>query len=297
MDMIINGEHIGAKETFEVLNPATLEIIDSAPRATPDMLDQAVVVAKTAFKTWRQDEGTRRKALEKCAGLIREHLQEIAQLLVKEQGKPLAEATGEMNAGQTCLAVKRVYAHENVYPELVSKLTEIAKAWKIGSGLDPEVQMGPVNNKPQLELVEELLDDARKCGGQIRAGGEGLRGMNGHFLKPTIVTGGDDSARIVAEGTFGPALPILSFQRIEDAVERANATHFGLGASVWSSDVARASAVAEEIDAGTTWVNQHVKLEPDVPFGGQKQSGVGREMGIWGLEEFCDLQVLSVKKK
>ena len=466
MDMIINGQHVGAKETFEVLNPATLETIDTAPRATRDQLDQAVSVAKTAFKTWRQDEGARRKALEKCAGLIREHLQDIAQLLVKEQGKPLAEARGEilfasiffsyfanldyrekvlkdddanlvkllrkplgvvgtitpwnfplailswklapallagntvvskpasftplstlklievlnqalppgvlnalsgpgslgaamaqhpdirkisftgsvevgksvmrdasdtikrltlelggndpaivledadvdtiapalfqgafMNAGQTCLAVKRVYAHENVYPELVSKLTEIAKAWKIGSGLEPEVQMGPVNNKPQLELVEELLDDARKRGGQIQAGGEGLPGMNGYFLKPTIVTDVDDSARIVAEEQFGPALPILSFQKIEDAVERANATHFGLGASVWSSDVARASAIAEEIDAGTTWVNQHVKLEPDVPFGGQKRSGVGREMGIWGLEEFCDLQVLSVKKK
>ncbi len=466
MDMIINGQHVGAKETFEVLNPATLETIDSAPRATSKELDQAVTAAKAAFKGWRENQEARRKALEKCAGLIRENLQDIAKLLVKEQGKPLGEATGEvvfasiffsyfakldyrekvlkeddanlvkllrkplgvvgtitpwnfplailswklapallagntviskpasftplstlklievlnqvlppgvlnalsgpgslgaamaqhpeirkisftgsvevgksimrdasetvkrltlelggndpaivledadvdavapalfqaafMNAGQTCLAVKRVYAHEKVYSQLVSKLTEIARGWKVGSGLEPQIQMGPVNNRPQLKLVEELLDDARKRGGQIQAGGEGLPGMSGYFLKPTIVTDVDDTARIVAEEQFGPALPILSFQKIEDAVERANATHFGLGGSVWSSDVARASAVAEEIDAGTTWVNQHVKLEPDVPFGGQKLSGVGREMGIWGLEEFCDLQVLSVKKK
>jgi acyl-CoA reductase-like NAD-dependent aldehyde dehydrogenase len=106
----------------------------------------------------------------------------------------------------------------------------------------------------------------------------------------------DDSARLVAEEQFGPALPILPFSDVADAVERANDTSFGLGASVWGGDVAWASAVAAEVRAGTTWVNQHLKLEPDVPFGGQRQSGVGREMGIWGLEEFCELQVLSVKK-
>ncbi len=105
----------------------------------------------------------------------------------------------------------------------------------------------------------------------------------------------DDSARVVAEEQFGPVLPILAFRDVDDAVARANSTEFGLGASVWSTDVARASAIAAEIDAGTTWVNQHIRLEPDVPFGGQKQSGIGREMGIWGLEEFCDLQVLSAK--
>ncbi len=125
----------------------------------------------------------------------------------------------------------------------------------------------------------------------------GIEGGKGYFLKPTIVTEIDDSARLVAEEQFGPALPILPFRDVDDAVERANATEFGLGASVWSSDVARASQIAEEIDAGTTWVNRHLHLEPDVPFGGQKQSGIGREMGIWGLEEFCDLQVLSAKKK
>jgi acyl-CoA reductase-like NAD-dependent aldehyde dehydrogenase len=201
-----------------------------------------------------------------------------------------------MNAGQICIAIKRVYAHEKVYPQLVSKVTEIAKGWKVGNGLEADTQMGPVNNQPQLELVQDLLDDARKSGGRIRAGGEPVPGTKGYFITPAIVTDLDDSARLVAEEQFGPALPILPFREVDDAVARANDTIFGLGASVWGGDVARASAVAAEVNAGTTWVNQHLKLEPDVPFGGQKQSGMGRELGIWGLEEFCELQVLSVKK-
>ena len=158
-----------------------------------------------------------------------------------------------------------------------------------------DTTVGPVNNEPQLQYVSGLVDDAKKRGAKICAGG-GRRTGKGYFYPPTIVADLDDSFKLVSEEQFAPALPVLSFTDIDDAIERANHTHFGLGSSVWSGDVARARAIAVQLDAGTTWINQHLKLEPDVPFGGVKQSGLGRELGPWGLDEFCDLQVLSVKK-
>ncbi|MBI4249614.1 MAG: aldehyde dehydrogenase family protein, partial [Elusimicrobia bacterium] len=177
-----------------------------------------------------------------------------------------------MNAGQICIAIKRVYAHESIHDRLVAKLAEMAKAAKVGDGLNPDNQMGPVNNEPQLQRVSELIEDARKRGGKIEAGGTRPAGK-GYFFLPTIVTGLDDSARLVAEEQFGPALPILKYRDIDDAVERANSSHFGLGGSVWSANRERAEEVASRLQAGTVWVNNHLWLEPDVLYGGIKESG------------------------
>ncbi|MBI2061231.1 MAG: aldehyde dehydrogenase family protein [Nitrospirae bacterium] len=462
--MMIDGKSTGARETFPVRNPATLEVVDSVPKATPDQVNQAVEAAKKAFKNWSKDQAARRKALQRCSELIQENMQDLAQLLTKEQGKPLLEASGEvffgsmffsyyanlaventvlkddgsekvvlqrkpmgvvatitpwnfpfailcwklapallagntvvskpasytplstlrliqilsqalppgvvngisgpgsigsaivkhpdirkvsftgstevgktvvkdgadtlkrytlelggndaaillddfnvekaakyiyrnafMNAGQICIAIKRVYAHESIYERLVVKLTEMAKAAKVGDGLNPDNQMGPVNNEPQLQRVSELVADSRKRGGKIEAGGE--RGADkGYFFLPTIVTGLDDSAPLVAEEQFGPALPILRYRDVEEAVERANSSHFGLGGSVWSANRERAEEVASRLQAGTVWVNNHLWLEPDVLYGGIKESGIGAEMGIWGYDDMVDHSVLSVKK-
>ena len=134
--------------------------------------------------------------------------------------------------------------------------------------------MGPLNNRPQLKRVSDLTSDAKRRGATVHAGGERL-GRKGYFFAPTLVSGVDDSAPIVAEEQFGPVLPILPYKNLDDALARANATHFGLGASVWSRDVDRAAEVAESIDAGTVWVNQHVALTAKAPFGGAKWSGIG----------------------
>jgi acyl-CoA reductase-like NAD-dependent aldehyde dehydrogenase len=196
------------------------------------------------------------------------------------------------NAGQICTAVKRVYAPESLFEPLVNALANLARQVKVGDGLDPETQLGPINNAMQLERVMALVDDARKHGAKVHAGGERLA-RKGYFYAPTILTGVGDDVAIVAEEQFGPVLPILSYRNVEEALERANATHYGLGASVWSADAARARAVAEQLDAGTVWINQHLALTALAPFGGAKWSGVGEAGGRWGLASFLQKHVIN----
>jgi acyl-CoA reductase-like NAD-dependent aldehyde dehydrogenase len=136
-----------------------------------------------------------------------------------------------------------------------------------------------------------MVEDAVQAGATIAAGGHALEGP-GFFHAPTILTGVKDDMAIVADEQFGPALPVLVYDDLDDAVARANATHFGLGSSVWTSDLDRGAEVARRISAGTTWVNAHLYLLPDLPFGGVKQSGLGIENGIWGLHEFQTMQVV-----
>jgi len=199
------------------------------------------------------------------------------------------------NSGQICSAIKRLYVHEDVYPAVVAELTGIAKTVKLGDGLDPETQLGPINNEPQLQRVTELVEDAKRAGAKILAGGRKREG-GGYFYEPTIVTGISDGTRLVDEEQFGPALPILSFKTVADAVERANATHFGLSGSVWTNDVERGKAIASELECGTGWVNQHLAIVPFAPFGGSKWSGIGYENGPYGLAAFTELQVINSTK-
>jgi acyl-CoA reductase-like NAD-dependent aldehyde dehydrogenase len=198
------------------------------------------------------------------------------------------------NSGQVCTAIKRVYVEDAIFEAMAQALTEIARAVKVGNGLEPDVLLGPVNNAPQHRRVTDLVEDAKASGARVRAGG-GPRSGPGYFFEPTILTDVGDETRIVAEEQFGPALPLLRFDRLDDVLERANATHFGLSASVWSSDPERGAAIAAEIDCGTAWVNQHIALSPFAPFGGSKWSGIGYESGKWGLDSFCQLRVLNVR--
>ncbi|WP_241004482.1 aldehyde dehydrogenase family protein [Conexibacter sp. SYSU D00693] len=196
-----------------------------------------------------------------------------------------------LNNGQVCSAVKRVYAPRSRCAELVDALAERARRARVGPGADPGSELGPLNNEPQLRRVEELVSDARRRGGRIAAGGRRIE-RPGFFHEPTVVTDLDDDARLVAEEQFGPALPVLAYRRVEEAVERANATPFGLAGSVWTSDPDRGSEVAAALDCGTAWVNTHLALAPHQPFGGRRGSGIGVENGPWGLAEFTELQVL-----
>lgn len=200
------------------------------------------------------------------------------------------------NAGQICIAVKRVYAEEKVYQPLVDALAEVARNVVVGSGLDPATQMGPINNRPQFDRVNELIESARRDGARFAVGGEPMPGP-GYFVRPTLVTEIADGSRLVDEEQFGPVLPIIPVRSAEDAVARANASHFGLGGSVWTNDTARGASLARELECGTAWVNQHGALTPFAPFGGCKWSGLGYENGPWGLAAFTELQVLSVAKR
>ena len=463
--MSIDGQQLSSSERSGVINPATEEVFAYAPECSVQQLEAAVAGAQRAFGSWRRDEAARRKLLLAAAERLSTKVNEIARTLTLEQGKPLAQATGEVsgavaqlkaaaamamphevlqdtdkskieidyrpygvvaaitpwnfpiliamskiapallagntvvlkpspytplatlqlatvlnevlpagvlnvisgsneigakltahplvkkisftgsvatgkrvaaaaaddlkrvtlelggndpaivlgdidvdqmaprlfwstffNCGQVCLAVKRIYVHESKFQPLTAALAKLAQSTAVGDGLEATSQIGPINNRMQLDRVSALTDDAKARGATLLAGGERL-GRKGYFFSPTVITDVTDDAPIVAEEQFGPVLPVLPFREIDDAVERANATHFGLGASVWSSDRERAAEIAKEIDSGTVWVNQHVALTAKAPFGGAKWSGIGVENGPWGLLGFTEIQTVNIAKK
>lgn len=463
--MTIGGESVDAKETFDVLNPATGEVYAQVPDASVEQLDAAFDAAQQAYKTWKRDEAARRQALHAAGDLLMAKAGELAPILTSEQGKPLQEsmieimgsgwwlkhfadlqmprevlqdddnafvevvrrpmgvvaaitpwnfpwllacwkiapallagntmvlkpspytpvttlaagrllqevlpagvlnvvsgrdplgahmtshpvprkisftgsvATGKrvaaaaaddlkrvtlelggndpaivlddadiakvapklygsafQNNGQICSAIKRVYVPEALHDDLVDAIADIARSAKVGNGLEEGVQLGPLNNRPQLERVSELVSDAVSRGARAVTGGKAVDGP-GYFHEPTILAGVEDGFRIVDEEQFGPALPIVKYRSVDEAIERANGTLFGLGGSVWGGDAERAAAVADELDCGSVWVNTHLAIGPGQPFGGFKWSGVGTENGHWGVEGFTEVQVRHQAKR
>jgi acyl-CoA reductase-like NAD-dependent aldehyde dehydrogenase len=199
-----------------------------------------------------------------------------------------------VNSGQVCMAVKRIYAHESIYDALCAALAAEAGHAKLGDGLDPTTTLGPIQNRRQYERVCALTADAAQHG-QLSQG-QPLPQGTGYFVTPTVVTGLAESDRLVAEEQFGPVFPVLKFRDIEDAIARANNTRFGLAGSVWSRDLARAQLIAGRLEVGTAWVNQHRATMANVPFGGAKESGIGRTYSRLGLEAYLEPQVISVLK-
>lgn len=199
------------------------------------------------------------------------------------------------NTGQICIAIKRLYVHERVYPALVREIAHIAKSVRLGDGLDPATQLGPINNKPQLDRVAELVEDAKGAGATIVAGGERLD-RPGYFYAPTVVTDVAEGTRLVDEEQFGPALPVMPFSDLDDVLERANATHFGLAASVWTNNLDKGADIAAQLECGMAGVNMHGTVSPFAPFGGSKWSGIGYQNGSWGLEAYSELQVIEVAR-
>ncbi len=201
-----------------------------------------------------------------------------------------------VNSGQVCMAIKRIYAHERIYDALCDALAMEARKAKVGSGLEPGVALGPIQNKEQYDRVVGLLEDTRRGGARILAGGE-VPGGPGYFLPPTLVANIDEGSRLVREEQFGPIVPILKFSDIDDAVRRANDTRYGLSGSVWGRDTERAAAIAARLEVGTAWVNQHRATLATVPFGGAKESGIGRQYSVLGLKSYMEPRVISILKQ
>ncbi|QUS38957.1 aldehyde dehydrogenase family protein [Tardiphaga alba] len=198
------------------------------------------------------------------------------------------------NSGQVCLAIKRLYVHESVYDEICQELVAIANNTVVDDGTKQGTKLGPLQNKMQYEKVKGFLEDARKNGNVI-AGGAAMD-RPGYFIQPTIVRDIAEGTKLVDEEQFGPVLPVIKYSDHDDVIRRANATNYGLGASVWSSDTDRAHKVASQIEAGTVWINKHLDMAPHIPFGGAKQSGIGTEFAEEGLAEFTQLQIINAAR-
>ncbi|MFF2299301.1 aldehyde dehydrogenase family protein [Arthrobacter sp. NPDC058127] len=462
--MLINGSLVDAAETFDVINPATEEILAASPVASVEQLNEAVRAAKQAFPAWTGLPVAERGALlEALAEAIEERADEFARLVTLEQGKPLAASRGDVdaaiaftrafaalrpgpevvrdddqarieihhkplgvvlailpwnfpffqgmyklapalltgntlvikpspttplnamllgellvdlfpagvvniigdggsagpvltghpdvakisftgstavgkavlasaastlkrvtlelggndpaivlddaevrktaaelfkwafaNSGQVCINIKRIYAHSSIYDELCDEIARLAKAAKIGPGLEPDTDFGPLQNAKQFQAAKGYLQLAKEQG-TIIAGGNVLD-RPGYFVEPTVVRDIGEDSPLVTQETFAPIRSIMSYDDLEDAIARANNSAYGLGASVWGADIERAAAVADRLECGTSWVNQHFALQPDVPFGGRKQSGLGVEFGTEGVNEFTDVHVLNIAK-
>lgn len=199
-----------------------------------------------------------------------------------------------LNNGQVCLAVKRAYVHADIYDAMCGELARLAEAAVVDDGLQQGTQIGPIQNAMQFEKVKGFLEAAREEG-TIVAGGEVME-RAGYFIRPTIVRDVTDGDRIVDEEQFGPILPLVRFDDVEDVIARANASEYGLGGSVWSKDVDRAAAIAARIESGQVWVNQHIAIGPHIPMAGFKSSGLGVEQSVEGLAEYTQTQVVNIKR-
>ena len=462
--LLINGKSVAGDSTMPVVNPATEELIDDCPRASESQLNEAVAAAKDAFSAWsKTDIEVRKQAVLAIADVVEANADELATLLTKEQGKPLADATAEVFGlayfcrhftsldlpvevledsegrkveihrqplgvvgaiipwnfplmlmafklpaaliagntiiikpapttplstlrigelikdllppgvvnmitdrndlgaaltahpdvrkisftgstetgakvmagaagllkritlelggndagivlkdvdlkeaapklfqaafqvtGQVCVAIKRLYVHEDIYDDMCAALAKMADETVIGSGLVEGTQLGPLNNKMQFDRVVDLIEEA-KVDGNIIAGGT-IPDQPGFFIRPTIVRDIKEGSRLVDEEQFGPVLPILKFSQDDEVIARANATDWGLGASIWSSDLDKAYGMAAKIDAGTVWINKHAEIDPMIPLGGSKQSGLGQELGQDALLEFTQMKIINIAK-
>jgi acyl-CoA reductase-like NAD-dependent aldehyde dehydrogenase len=198
-----------------------------------------------------------------------------------------------INTGQTCAALKRLYVHDDLYYQVCEALTAVARNIPMGVGLNENNLLGPLQNKAQFDIVSRLVEAARDAGARILIGGNPKVDEPGYFYPATLVADIDNDNPLVAEEQFGPALPIIKYSTVDEAIRMANALDVGLGASVWSSDPAQARKVAARIEAGTVWINKHGAVDPRVPFGGVKQSGYGLEFGVEGLKHLGAPQVIT----
>lgn len=199
-----------------------------------------------------------------------------------------------LNAGQVCLAVKRAYVHSDIYEEFCGELAALAGQAVVDDGMKQGTTIGPIQNKAQFDKIKGFLEDAR-ASGQIIAGGTAKDGP-GYFVPPTIVRDVTDGQKIVDEEQFGPVLPVIRFDNIDDVIARANASDYGLGGSVHSADTDKATEIAGRIESGTIWVNQQLNIGPHIPMAGFKGSGLGVEQSVEGLAEYTQMQVINVAR-
>ena len=200
------------------------------------------------------------------------------------------------NTGQVCVDAKRLYIHEKIYDEVLKEMIAYAKTIQVGDPSDPKTGLGPLQNKMQYDKVRELIQETKDSGARIAYEGEVPAGK-GYYIPVTIVDNPPEDSRLVQEEPFGPIVPLLKYKDIDEAVQRANHTKYGLAGSVWGKDLELAYDVASRLETGTVWINESQVMQPDFPFGGHKESGIGVEHGREGLAAFTNSRTVMIKKK
>ena len=279
----------------EVLPPGVVNVV-TGDSDLGSLMTAHPGVAKVTFTG---STATGRKIMQNAAGTLKRLTLELGGndagvVLPDADPRQIAEGLfwgAFINNGQTCAALKRLYAPDNLHDEICRELTAYAKTVRVGDGLDETAVLGPLQNRRQYEIVSTFVDEARAKGGRVLAGGEPVAG-SGYFYPITLVADVDSGCRLVDEEQFGPALPIIRYHDVEEAISKANANPMGLGGSVWSSNPEAAKRVASRLEAGSVWINRHGAIQPNAPFGGVKQSGIGVEFGVDGLKEFTTIQTV-----
>jgi succinate-semialdehyde dehydrogenase / glutarate-semialdehyde dehydrogenase len=199
------------------------------------------------------------------------------------------------NNGQVCIAPSRFYIHDKIANDFTEAAVELTRKLKVGNGLEPGVQVGPMFEARALEKTAELVEDARSKGGSVLAGGaRSTRFEKGFWFEPTVLRQVNGSMRIMTEEPFAPVMPLLDFSKLDEVIAAANDTPYGLAAYVFTNDLTVATRMAEGLEAGIIGINDPVPATPQCPFGGMKESGLGRELGIEGLDAYFETKYVSV---
>jgi phenylacetaldehyde dehydrogenase len=193
------------------------------------------------------------------------------------------------NQGQVCTAGSRIYVQRKHFDAVTQEIARIAEGMKIGSGFDPSSQLGPVVSKRHFERVMGYLESAREEGATALTGGE-RSGSSGYFVKPTVLVNTAPAMRVVREEIFGPVVVAMPFDDVEEVIQLANASPYGLAASIWSNNLAQVHRMIPRLQAGTVWVNCHNMLDSNLPLGGYKKSGVGKDLGRAAVESYTELK-------
>jgi succinate-semialdehyde dehydrogenase/glutarate-semialdehyde dehydrogenase len=213
-----------------------------------------------------------------------------------EAGAKIAVSGKFRNNGQVCIAPSRFYVHKDVQKKFTEAAVEFTRALKVGNGLEPGIEVGPMQRKRSLQSTADLVDNARQGGAKVLTGGKRSdRFDKGYFFEPTVLTGVSDQAKMLTDEPFAPVMPLLEFSKIDDVIHAANNTRYGLAAYVFTNDLSIAWKMAEGIEAGIIGVNDPVPATPQCPFGGMKESGLGRELGHEGLEAYLETKYISIK--
>lgn len=284
----------------EILPPGVLNVISGDDALGPRMTGHAQI-DKISFTG---SVATGRRVMQSGAGTLKRLTLELggndpAIVLPDADVDRIVPAlfwAAFRNSGQVCIAAKRLFVHSQVYEAVAEKLIAFTAGVRMGNGSEEGVQLGPVQNRLQYDRVRRLIEETASAGHRLLTGGRFPEGC-GYFIPVTLVDNPPDDAAVVAEEAFGPVLPLLRFNDLDEVVERANSTSYGLGASIWTKDEDAALAIARRLDCGTVWINEAMHVSPLVPFGGHRQSGLGLENGVYGLLEYTNAQTISLRRR